>query len=158
MMLSSSFMDSLLCPCPCIIASKACILGTSNSDTIVQYRSAQKSVMTRILPCPAFSLSFAIARNFSTMGRTLPGLQYMTSRISSMMSPVVGRPRTVDLSVPHSHLHQKLSVVKIAGSRLRRCKGRVDRGGGVLRPGVLLLVVASSLAACKGGRKQDSAF
>jgi hypothetical protein len=26
--------------------------------------------------------------NFSTMGRTLPGLQYMTSRISSILSPV----------------------------------------------------------------------
>jgi len=34
--------------------------------------SAQKSVMTAHLPCPIFSLSFAIARNFSTMGRTLP--------------------------------------------------------------------------------------
>src|SRR2546427_1287129 len=63
MMLSNSFMASLLCPWLCIISSKACILGTSNSDTIVQYRSAQKSVITRILPCPTFSLSFAIARN-----------------------------------------------------------------------------------------------
>src|SRR2546425_726706 len=56
-MFSNSFAVSLLCPCPCIIASKACILGTSNSDTIVQYRSAQTSVMTRILPSAAQTLA-----------------------------------------------------------------------------------------------------
>src|SRR5437870_11710393 len=66
------------------------MLGTSNSDTIVQYCSAQKSVMTRILPSPAFSLSLDIARNLSTIGRTLPGLQYMISRMSSILSPRVG--------------------------------------------------------------------
>src|SRR5213592_2094613 len=77
-------------PSPLIIASNACMLGTSNSDTIVQYCSAQKSVMTRILPSPAFSLSLDMARNLSTIGRTLPGLQYMISRMSSTSSPWVG--------------------------------------------------------------------
>src|SRR2546426_4035635 len=77
-------------PSPRIIASNASMLGTSNSDTIVQYCSAQKSVMTRILPSPAFSLSLDIARNLSTIGRTLPGLQYMISRMSSISSPRVG--------------------------------------------------------------------
>src|SRR5207249_4695797 len=46
------------------------------------------SVMTRILPMPAFSVSLDMARNFSTSGRTLPGLQYMISRTSSMTTPV----------------------------------------------------------------------
>src|SRR2546426_1222046 len=96
MMVSNSFMASLLCPCPCIISSKACMLGTSNSVTIVQYRSAQRSVMMRILPCPSFSLSFAMARDFSTIGRTLPGLQYMISRISNMVSPEVAGLPVVD--------------------------------------------------------------
>jgi hypothetical protein len=36
--------------------------------------------MTRIGGMPIFLLSFDIAKNFSTIGRTLPGLQYMTSR------------------------------------------------------------------------------
>src|SRR2546422_10275184 len=49
MMVSTSFMASLPCPCPCIISSKACMLGTSNSVTIVQYRSAQRSVKMRIM-------------------------------------------------------------------------------------------------------------
>src|SRR6266705_1144586 len=96
MMVSNSFMASLPCPCPCIISSKACMLGTSNSVTIVQYRSAQRSVMMRILPCPSFSLSFAMARDFSTIGRTLPGLQYMISRISNMVSPEVAGLPVVD--------------------------------------------------------------
>src|SRR5207237_10487299 len=69
--------------------SNASMLCTSNSDTIVQYCSAQKSVMTRIFPSPAFSLSLDIARNLSTIGRTLPGLQYIISRMSSISSPRV---------------------------------------------------------------------
>src|ERR1044072_7556872 len=40
--------------------------------------------MTFIFGNPSFSLSFDIARNFSTSGRTFPGLQYMISRTSSM--------------------------------------------------------------------------
>src|SRR5262245_8369171 len=40
--------------------------------------------MMRIFGIPFFSPSFDIAWNFSTSGRTLPGLQYMTSRTSSM--------------------------------------------------------------------------
>ena len=35
----------------------------------------------------SFALNFAIARNFSTSGRTFPGLQYMISRTSNMGSP-----------------------------------------------------------------------
>src|SRR5262245_2553937 len=69
------------------MSSNALRLGTSNSDTKVQYCSALRSVITRILPMPDFSMSFDIARNFSTRGRTLPGLQYMISRISSMTTP-----------------------------------------------------------------------
>jgi hypothetical protein len=42
--------------------------------------------MTRVLPKPARSLIRDIARNFSTIGFTLPGLQYMISRISSIRS------------------------------------------------------------------------
>src|SRR5438094_3143190 len=84
-------------PSPRIIASNCCMLGTSNSDTIVQYCSAQKSVMTRILPSPAFSLSLDMARNLSSIGRTLPGLQYIISRIITISSPRVG------LSIMDSH-------------------------------------------------------
>src|SRR2546425_12566871 len=40
--------------------------------------------MTRIFGMPTLALSFAIARNFSTKGRTFPGLQYMISRMRSM--------------------------------------------------------------------------
>src|SRR6266566_4701251 len=59
--------------------------------TSVQYRSAQTSVMTRIFGMPTLALSFAIARNFSTKGRTFPGLQYMISRMRSMrVLPCVG--------------------------------------------------------------------
>src|SRR5678816_3284003 len=76
---------------------KASRLGTSISATTVQYRSALKSVRTRI-PIPFFALSFFIARNFSTMGRTLPGLQYMMSRMSSMTSPFAGNSPTTWLS------------------------------------------------------------
>ena len=57
---------------------------------MVQNRSALTSVMTRILPMPLFSPSFFIARNFSTMGRTLPGLQYKMSRMSSMVVSLQG--------------------------------------------------------------------
>src|SRR5207245_7010246 len=64
---------------------------TSISATSVQYRSAQTSVMIRILGMPTLALSFAIARNFSTKGRTFPGLQYMISRMRSMrVLPCVG--------------------------------------------------------------------
>src|SRR3989442_5949168 len=40
--------------------------------------------MTRIFGMPTFALSLAMARNFSTIGRTFPGLQYMISRMSNM--------------------------------------------------------------------------
>ncbi|PYP30662.1 MAG: hypothetical protein DMD49_09885 [Gemmatimonadetes bacterium] len=60
------------------------MLATSISATSVQYRSAQKSVITRIFGMPTLALSLDMARNFSTIGRTLPGLQYMISRMSSM--------------------------------------------------------------------------
>src|ERR1041384_3658814 len=78
------------------------MLATSNSDTTVQYRSAQKSVITRIAPMPDFSMSFDIARNFSTIGRTLPGLQYMTSRMSSMAAPLCGDDGIVARHVPRT--------------------------------------------------------
>src|ERR1051325_6580783 len=78
------------------------MLATSNSDTTVQYRSAQKSVITRIAPMPDFSMSFDIARNFSTIGRTLPGLQYMTSRMSSMAAPLYGDDGIVAGRVPRT--------------------------------------------------------
>src|SRR2546426_11473419 len=71
-------------PTTCIRRSKSSMLATSISATSVQYRSAQKSVITRIFGMPTFALSLAIAKNFSTIGRTLPGLQYMISRMSSM--------------------------------------------------------------------------
>src|SRR5436190_12939700 len=41
--------------------------------------------MTRILGMPVFAASSFMARNFSTSGFTLPGLQYMISRISIMV-------------------------------------------------------------------------
>ena len=46
----------------------------------------------RIFPIPFFSPSFFMALNFSTIGFTLPGLQNMRSRTSSMgsSSSVVG--------------------------------------------------------------------
>ena len=47
-------------------------------------RSAQKSVMMRMRGIFNFSLSFDIPRNFSFIAETLPGLQYMTSRIKNM--------------------------------------------------------------------------
>src|ERR1700722_14514478 len=87
MIFSISFASSAFCPSPCIIASNACMLGTSISATTVQYRSAQKSVMTFIGGMPDLVPSFDIARNLSTSGRTLPGLQYITSRMSSMGAP-----------------------------------------------------------------------
>jgi hypothetical protein len=36
---------------------------------------------------PDFCMSFDIARDFSTIGRTLAGLAVLTSRIRSMASP-----------------------------------------------------------------------
>jgi hypothetical protein len=42
------------------------------------------SVMIRILGIPMRSLSFDMAKNFSTIGRTFPGLQYMMSRTMYM--------------------------------------------------------------------------
>src|SRR6266550_897461 len=86
MISSNCFMSSSFCPCPCpcIICSNAARLATSHSETIVQYRSPEKSVITRLLPIPSFSLSADILRNFSTIGRTFPGLQWKTSRISSI--------------------------------------------------------------------------
>jgi hypothetical protein len=44
------------------------------------------SVMTRMRGIPDFSPSFDIATNFSTIGRTFPGLQYIMSRISNMVA------------------------------------------------------------------------
>ena len=41
----------------------------------------------RMRGIPTFSPNFDIARNFSTIGRTLPGLQYMISRIKNMGPP-----------------------------------------------------------------------
>src|SRR5262249_13582838 len=81
MIASNSFAS---CALGCIPAMNSSRLGTSISETTVQYRSALTSVMTRIFPIPRFSPIFAIARNFSTIGRTLPALQYMTSRMRSM--------------------------------------------------------------------------
>src|SRR6266571_9389983 len=76
---------------PCIMRSNSAMFATSISATSVQYRSAQTSVMTRIFGMPTLALSFAIARNFSTKGRTFPGLQYMISRMRSMrVLPCVG--------------------------------------------------------------------
>src|SRR5688572_33316292 len=94
------------------------MLATSNSDTIVQYRSAQKSVMTRIFPRPAASLIFAIERNFSTMGRTLPGLQYMISRIGGMAPPPGGTPfdRSLEQRVAEN-LNPEVGPVDAAGVR-----------------------------------------
>jgi hypothetical protein len=67
-----------------IISSNALRSGTSISDTTVQYRSAQKSVMIRMRGIPERSASAFIALYFSTNGRTLPGLQYMRSRMMYM--------------------------------------------------------------------------
>jgi len=47
-------------------------------------------VSTRIFGMPIFWPSLFIAANFSTSGRTLPGLQYITSRISSMYGSPFG--------------------------------------------------------------------
>ena len=81
-MISSIFFMSSAEPCALLImSSNACRLGTSISDTTVQYCSAQRSVMIRIRGMPTFSPSFDIATNLSTIGRTLPGLQYMMSRM-----------------------------------------------------------------------------
>src|SRR5215468_6591916 len=81
MIFSNSFMSASDAPGgPAIMSSNALRVGTSISDTSVQYRSAHMSVMMRIFGMPARSLSFDMAKNFSTMGRTLPGLQYMMSR------------------------------------------------------------------------------
>src|SRR5256886_11606279 len=43
--------------------------------------------MTRIFGMPAFWPSLDMARDFSTIGRTLPGLQYMISRMRSIETP-----------------------------------------------------------------------
>src|SRR5918993_4069251 len=84
-MISSSCFMSSADPCgDDIICSNACRSDTSVSATSVQYCSAQKSVMMRMRGMPTFSPSFDIATNFSTIARTLPGLQYMMSRIRNM--------------------------------------------------------------------------
>src|SRR5438105_5561083 len=83
---SNCFMSSAE-PCgDAIMRSNSPRSDTSISETIVQYCSAQKSVITRIRGMPTFSLSFDILTNFSTIGRTLPGLQYMISRMRYMDS------------------------------------------------------------------------
>src|SRR6059058_5635894 len=47
---------------------------------------SEKVGMPRMRGMPTFSLSFDILTNFSTIGRTLPGLQYMISRMRYMDS------------------------------------------------------------------------
>src|SRR6185369_14795537 len=84
MTFSSSFMSSGDPDGFCIMSSNALRSATSSSATIVQYRSAEKSVMMRIAGIPIFLLNLFIAWNFSTIGRTLPGLQYMISRTRYM--------------------------------------------------------------------------
>src|SRR6185436_12627859 len=88
MIASNSFIDSSDSPSPLIIFSKAAMSGVSISITIIQKRSPQKSVITFMVWFDFF-MSFCIARVFSTMGFTLPGLQYMISRSSSIPSPFV---------------------------------------------------------------------
>ena len=61
----------------------ACIFTPNNSAEV---STLLTSVMTRIFGMPVFWPSFDMATNFSTIGRTLPGLQYMMSRMSSMAS------------------------------------------------------------------------
>src|SRR5687767_9551254 len=46
--------------------------------------------MMRMAGMPSFLPSFSMARNLSTSGRTLPGLQYISSRIRYMCSPCDG--------------------------------------------------------------------
>jgi hypothetical protein len=61
--------------------------------------------MIRILPIPLPSLSFFMALNLSTMGRTLPGLQNMRSRISSIESSssvAGGRAQFIDGALARS--------------------------------------------------------
>src|SRR5262245_14593431 len=81
MIFSNSFMSASEAPGGgAIMSSNALRFGTSISATTVQYCSAQKSVMIFIFGMPTRSLNVDIAKNFSTIGRTLPGLQYMMSR------------------------------------------------------------------------------
>src|SRR6266487_4263596 len=76
MRISNSFMSSLFCPPPCIMRSNSSMLATSISETSVQYRSAQKSVMTRILGMPTFALSLAMAKLSAKVG--MPRMRVMT--------------------------------------------------------------------------------
>src|SRR6266571_775650 len=70
--------------------------------------------MTRIFGMPTLALSLAIARNFSTRGRTFPGLQYMISRTSSMGFSCVRVPSVSLCGAPQPQLGQ---------IRLRRLQG-----------------------------------
>src|SRR2546425_4971306 len=92
-MFSISFIVSPRCPPPFIICSNSSIDSTSISATSIQYRSAQKSVMTRIFGMPLLAPIRFIAKNFSTIGRTLPGLQNMISRTRNMEVSRVGSVR-----------------------------------------------------------------
>src|SRR6476646_10659941 len=74
---------------PCgddIIPSHAESDSTSISATTVQYCSALTSVMRRIFGMPSLTLSSETALNLSTIGRTIPGLQYMMSLTRNMTS------------------------------------------------------------------------
>src|SRR5262245_37037293 len=75
------------------------MLSTSISETTVQYRSAHTSVMTRIGPNPIWRPSLSSARNFWTIGRTCPGLQYMMSRTRNMKDLRCGYYETVVVTV-----------------------------------------------------------
>jgi len=78
------FPSSSLIPCICIIRSNSARSATSISAITVQYCSAQKSVMMRICGTLYFVPIAFMVLNFSTSGRTLPGLQFMISRTTNM--------------------------------------------------------------------------
>src|SRR5438067_3886594 len=97
--------------------------------------------MTRILPMPIFSLRADIATNFSTIGFTLPGLQYMISRINSIGSPclVFGNEGSNHPSGGKVHSMMRHTVVVIVATCLAASHSVVDaqpaRSGNPILPG-----------------------
>ena len=64
------------------MAKKSSIFSTVASATMVQKGSPATSVSTRRGSCPISLRTVEMLRNFSTMSRTFPGLQFRTSRIT----------------------------------------------------------------------------
>src|SRR5262245_38637684 len=73
----------------CMFFMYSSMLGVSCSHTSVQNCSPVTSVITRGAGAPAAFISGSIDLNFFSSVPTLPGLQYMTSRMRYMRPPSV---------------------------------------------------------------------